>query len=103
MPFAIDLKHDTQQRAWRRLSIVTISPDPLVEDLVAHIGQYARDHQMNPHQIAGRLVDIESSQIGSNASNFKRIVLTRESNAMANRATGGTDEQWAVERPRMGT
>lgn len=102
MPFTIDLKHDTQQRTWKRLSIVTIAPNPLECDLVAHIEQYARDNQMNPDQIAGRVVEIDQSQIGSNASGFKRVVLTRESNAMANRPASAADDQQAIDRPRGG-
>jgi hypothetical protein len=85
MPYAIDVKHDTEHRTWKRLSVTAIAPDPLTRDLVAHIEQYARDRQMNPHQVAGRVVEIDASDIGSKTVAFKRIVLDRQSNAVANK------------------
>lgn len=86
MPFVIDIKHDTAHKSWRRLSVSTIAPDRLVQDLDAHLVQYAADHQMNPHQLAGRIVEISVSQLGEKASKAPgRIHLERPSNATANR------------------
>jgi hypothetical protein len=85
MPYTIDVKHDTRHKTWKRLSVTAILPDCLVADLDAYVAQYAADQQMNVHQVAGRVVEIDSSQIGSIKDvGFKSIVMLRESAATAN-------------------
>ena len=104
MAYTIDVKHDTQHRTWKRLSVTTISPDPLTKDLAVYIDQYARDHQMNPLQVAGRVVEIDSSQIESKKVAFKRIVLERQSNAVVNKpiTPAETDLFWKTIVPYFG-
>ncbi|ABD72145.1 hypothetical protein Rfer_4459 (plasmid) [Rhodoferax ferrireducens T118] len=86
MPYTIEVKHDTAHRKWKVLSVVAIVPERLIEDAPAHAQQYASDHQMNPDQLACRVVEIDSSQIGQNPlSSYRRIVFNRVSAATANR------------------
>jgi hypothetical protein len=54
MPYAIEVKHDTKHRKWHRLSVSILEPMSSVASQYAD--QYAIDRQMNPHQIAFRLV-----------------------------------------------
>ncbi len=86
MPFTIEIKHDTAHRRWRVLSVIALTPERLIDDAPAHAVQYAADQQMNPDQIACRVVEIDSSQIGQNPlSSYRRIVFNRVSAATANR------------------
>lgn len=86
MPFTIQVKHDTAHRTWKCLSVVSIAPDRLIEDAPAHATQYAAEHSMNPDQMACRVVEIDSSQIGQRTlSSYRRIAFTRSSAATANR------------------
>lgn len=86
MPFAIHLKHDTAHKTWKPLSVVMLQSEPLVKDLPDYIVQYAADHQMNPQLIAGRVVELTSSQIGGKVEIYTRIVHQRDSDATANRS-----------------
>lgn len=85
MPYAIDLKHDTAHKTWKRLSVVALTPDRLIDEVGQYLNQYAADNQMNADQVAARVVEITSSQIGSKKAEFVRVVFERESNASANR------------------
>lgn len=86
MPFVIDVKHDTAHKGWHRLSVSALSPGRLVQDLEAHLIQYAADHQMNHHQLAGRIMEIRADQLGEKASKAPgQLHLERPSNATANR------------------
>lgn len=86
MPFVIQVKHDTAHRKWKCLSVVSIAPDRLVEDAPVHAIQFAAEHSMNPDQVACRVVEIDSSQIGARTlSSYRRIIFSRSSAATANR------------------
>lgn len=81
MKFTIELKHDTAHRTWKRLSVVTLSTEALKPQ--DYLQQYAIDNQMNPDQLAYRVLEIDSSMIGT--SKFTRIVEEKESAATINR------------------
>lgn len=81
--FSIDFKHDTKQRKWKRMSVVTLSEAAI--DAPALHTQYCTDNQFNPDQVAYRIVEVRSSDIGSrNADNYVRIVKTVHSAAAQN-------------------
>ena len=86
MPYVIDVKKDGAQGKWKRLSVLAIAPDRLIDDLAPHMEQYAIEKQLNPDLISGRVVQIESSQIGSKEITFTRLMHLRESNATMNKA-----------------
>jgi hypothetical protein len=82
--FAIDFKHDTKQKKWKRLSVITLSVEAI--DTTAFHQQYCADHQFNPDQVAYRIVEVNSSHIGSsNANDYVRIVKTEQSAATQNK------------------
>lgn len=85
MPYAIDLKHDSAHRTWKRLSVMALKPERLIAESDQYAEQYAAFNQMNGDQIAVRVVEISSSQIGSAKPDFVSVVYSRESNASANR------------------
>ena len=87
MPFAIHLKHDTAHRTWMVLSVVTLQPDSLVQDIDAYKAMFARAHQMNQDQLAARVVEISREQIGARKPEFIRIVHEVASNAAQNQPT----------------
>lgn len=81
--YTIHVKHDTKHRTWKRLSVTALSPQALDGD--AYAAQYAADHQMNPDQIAWRVVEIDSSSVGSSDLGFIRVIQQRPSAAADNR------------------
>lgn len=81
--FSIEIKHDTQHRKWRRLSVITLSPKALDGD--AYRDQFACDNQMNPDQLAWRILEIDMALVGRDSSTFIRIVEMKESAATENR------------------
>ena len=81
--FSIEIKHDTQHKKWRRLSVVTLSPQALDGD--AYRIQFSSDNQMNPDQIAWRIVEIDPKTVGSRDESFIRIVSQQVSAAAGNR------------------
>lgn len=90
MPFAIHLKHDTAHRTWKVLSVVTLQPDSLVQDIDAYKAMFAQEHQMNPDKLAARVVEISRAQIGSRAPVFIRIVHELARSAAQNRPAVAT-------------
>lgn len=81
--FCIEIKHDTKHKKWRRLSVITLSPEALDGD--AYRDQFARDNQMNPDQVAWRILEVDSKTVGVNDGCFIRVVSHKESAATANR------------------
>lgn len=81
--FSIDIKHDTKHRSWKRLSVVTLSPEALDGRAYAH--QYAIDNQMNVDQLAWRIVEIDSASVGAKTLDFIRVVSSQSSAATENR------------------
>lgn len=81
--FTLQLKHDTKHRKWQTLSVTTHSPQALAPE--QYLQQYARENQFNPDQIAFRIVEIESSNIGTrDPEKYLRIVEIQPSAATAN-------------------
>ena len=81
--FCIEIKHDTKHKKWRRLSVITLSPEALDGD--AYRDQFARDNQMNPDQVAWRILEVDAKTVGVNDGCFVRVVSHKESAATANR------------------
>ena len=81
--YCVEIKHDIKHKKWRRLSVVTLSPDAL--DGRAYRDQFAIDNQMNPEQLAWRILEIDSMTVGIKDDGFIRIVSKMVSNATANR------------------
>ncbi len=90
MPFAIEVKHDTRHRAWKRLSVTALVADPLVAELDAYLTQYTQDNQMNPDMVGIRVVELAGAKA-------HRVVHLRESNAVANTQVpkGDSRNYWA--------
>lgn len=80
MPFAIELKHETDHRTWKRLSVSAPASQGLIADLGQYAAQYASDRQMNASQLAARVVEFDRS----NPKEVLSIVHERESDAKAN-------------------
>lgn len=64
MKLHFEVKHDTHHRTWHRMSFTMHNDMAKAENrsklaliAVQHMEQYAIDHQMNPHQLAVRVVD----------------------------------------------
>lgn len=81
--FCIEIKHDTKHKKWRRLSVITLSPEALDGD--AYRDQFARDNQMNPDQLAWRILEVDPKTVGVNDGCFIRVVSEKKSAASANR------------------
>lgn len=96
MPFALEVKHDTRHRAWKRLSVIALQADALISDVDAYLAQYAADNQMNPDMVGIRVVEITSDAIGQSKIKGK-VVHLRESNAVANTKVpkGDSRNYWA--------
>lgn len=71
--YGVEVKHDTKHRKWHRLSVSM--KEPWHFEASMHAEQYALGNQMNKHQIACRLVDLDTGS----------IFATMVSNATANR------------------
>jgi hypothetical protein len=59
--YGIEVKHDTKHRKWHRLSVSM--KEPWHSEASMHAEQYAIDNQMNKHQIACRLVNMDTGDI----------------------------------------
>lgn len=80
MPFAIELRHDTDHRGWKRLSVSAQTAGGLIADLTLYSRQFAADRQLNPSQLAARVVEFDRS----NPKEVLSIVHERESDAKVN-------------------
>lgn len=87
--FSIEIKHDTKHKKWRRLSVVTLSPEALDGD--AYRDQFARDNQMNPDQLAWRILEVDRKTIGLSDDCFIRVVSEKVSAATANHPSSAKD------------
>ena len=85
MPYTIHLKHDTRHRNWKALSVTTLKPERLIQDIDPYKSMFAQDLQCSPDQISARVVEISSAQIGSRSAEFVRVVHEAPSSAAVNR------------------